>query len=44
VAGRHQAMLARCRELLEVCERQEPGGELARRWQARLAITACWTE
>ncbi len=41
---RHQAMLARCRELLGMSRRSGPGGELARQWQDRLAITASWTE
>jgi aminoglycoside phosphotransferase (APT) family kinase protein len=41
---RHQAMLARCRELLDLSRRSEPGGELVRQWQDRLAITASWTE
>lgn len=42
---RHQAMLARCRELLDLSRRSSlPGGEPARQWQDRLAITASWTE
>lgn len=41
---RHQAMLARCRELLGMSGRSGPGGELTRQWQDRLAITASWTE
>jgi aminoglycoside phosphotransferase (APT) family kinase protein len=42
---RHQAMLARCRELLDLSRRSSPSvGEPARQWQDRLAITASWTE
>ena len=39
---RHRAMLTRCREFAELGQRSEPGGELARRWRQRLAITASW--
>ena len=42
--ARRQAMLARCRELLDLSERWEPGGDVTRRWRDRLAITGSWTE
>ena len=42
--ARHEAMAARCRELLDLAQRSEHGGELSRRWRERLAITASWTE
>ncbi len=41
--ARHQVMMARCRELLAMSERWQPGGEPGRRWQERLALTASWT-
>jgi Ser/Thr protein kinase RdoA (MazF antagonist) len=43
-SARHQAMLAQCRVQLDLSEQWQPGGENARRWQQRLAITQAWTE
>ncbi len=43
-AARHEAMLARCRAMLDLCERWRPDGEAVPRWRDRLAITASWTE
>jgi aminoglycoside phosphotransferase (APT) family kinase protein len=40
---RHAAMLERCAELREFCERWEPGGAGVRSWEERLAVTAAWT-
>ena len=42
--ARQDTMVARCRELLELCERWEPGGLAAERWRHRLPITESWTE
>ena len=42
--ARHEAMVARCREMLEMCEQWEPGGPAAERWRHRLMITESWTE
>jgi Ser/Thr protein kinase RdoA (MazF antagonist) len=41
-AQRHDAMLARCRSLLELCHRWT--GDGVRVWQRRLEVTAAWTE
>jgi Ser/Thr protein kinase RdoA (MazF antagonist) len=43
-ADRQQAMIGRCREMLELCQRWEPGGVAVARWEERLRITASWTE
>ena len=40
-ALRHQAMLAQCQALLELCRRQT--AEAANLWRQRLSITAAWT-
>ncbi len=39
---RHETMLARCRDLLRMCERWTP--EAVRLWQQRVDIVAAWTE
>lgn len=41
---RQQMMVARCRYFLDLCERWQPGGKSARRWQHRLVATESWTE
>jgi aminoglycoside phosphotransferase (APT) family kinase protein len=41
---RQQAMLTQCRAMLDLCERWQPGGDSARQWQHRLAVTESWTE
>jgi hypothetical protein len=41
---RHTAMLARCRELLDLAHRWEPYGTAERSWQQRIEITASWRE
>jgi aminoglycoside phosphotransferase (APT) family kinase protein len=41
---RHTAMLARCRELLDLAHRWEPDGAAERSWQRRIEITARWRE
>ena len=41
--GRHEAMVSRCREMLGICQRWEPDGDAARRWQQRTQITRSWT-
>jgi aminoglycoside phosphotransferase len=43
-AARWEAMLARCQEMLELCERWSPGGQGVDRWRQRLMITESWTE
>lgn len=43
-AVRHQAMVSRCRYYFALAERQEPGGDVAVRWQNRLNITQGWSE
>jgi aminoglycoside phosphotransferase (APT) family kinase protein len=41
---RQAAMLARCQELIEVCQSRDPGGDGVRLWQARATVTAGWAE
>jgi len=41
---RHAAMLHRCRELLDLSHRWEPGGAAEDLWRHRLQITAGWRE
>jgi aminoglycoside phosphotransferase (APT) family kinase protein len=41
---RHAAMIARCVELRDFCERWEPGGPSVRQWEERTAATRAWTE
>jgi Phosphotransferase enzyme family len=41
---RQQAMVTRCRALLDLCERWQPGGAGPREWLRRLAITESWNE
>ena len=42
--ARRETMLARCREMLDLCERLEPGGPAVERWRHRLLTTESWTE
>jgi hypothetical protein len=42
--GRHEAMVSRCRQMLGICQRWEPGGGAVRRWQQRIQITRSWAE
>jgi aminoglycoside phosphotransferase (APT) family kinase protein len=42
--ARHEAMLARCRAMLDLCERWRPDEAAVPRWRERLAITASWAE
>jgi aminoglycoside phosphotransferase (APT) family kinase protein len=42
--ARQETMVARCREMLEMCEQWEPGEQAAERWRHRLMITESWTE
>jgi len=37
-------MVSRCRYYFVLAERQEPGGDVAVRWQDRLSITQGWSE
>jgi aminoglycoside phosphotransferase (APT) family kinase protein len=39
---RRSAMLERCAELRDFCERWEPGGGGVRLWEERTAVTAAW--
>jgi hypothetical protein len=41
---RQQVMLTQCRAMLDFCEQWQPGGDGARQWQHRLAVTESWTE
>jgi len=41
---RHAFMLQRCRSLLDLCHRQEPGGPGEAQWAHRLAATGAWQE
>jgi hypothetical protein len=41
---RQSAMVARCQDLVNVCERRDSGGEAARLWQNRAIATEGWTE
>ncbi|WBB58202.1 phosphotransferase [Streptomyces sp. WMMC500] len=41
---RRAAMLAKCAEMREFCERWEPGGPGVRLWEDRAAATAGWAE
>jgi aminoglycoside phosphotransferase (APT) family kinase protein len=41
---RQQVMVGRCRFMLELCHRQEPGGPAETQWARRLAVTAAWPE
>jgi len=43
-ADRQRAMTDRCRDMLALCQRWEPGGPAVARWRDRLRITASWTE
>lgn len=43
-ADRQAAMWARCRELIDLCERWEPRGDGFRLWQNRAMVTADWAE
>lgn len=39
-----KAMAVRCRWLLGLCERWQPGGDGARQWRHRLEMTESWPE
>lgn len=41
---RRHEMIARCRDLLTICERWQPGGPGARMWRQRVLITQSWAE
>ena len=41
---RHAAMLARCRELLDLTHRREPEGAGERSWRRRIEVTTGWRE
>jgi tRNA A-37 threonylcarbamoyl transferase component Bud32 len=41
---RQHVMTSRCRDMLELCQRWEPGGVAGARWRDRLRITQSWTE
>jgi hypothetical protein len=43
-AERQSAMVARCQDLIDVCERWEPRGDGARLWQSRATLTDGWAE
>lgn len=42
--GRPEVMVSRCPDMLGICQRWEPDGDAARRWQQRIQITRSWTE
>ena len=42
--ARQAIMTGRCRSLLDLCHRQEPGGPGEAQWTHRLAVTGAWTE
>ncbi|MFG6196435.1 phosphotransferase [Nonomuraea sp. JJY05] len=42
-AERQEAMVARCRDLIDFCSRWEPGGAAEKLWHERLETTAAWT-
>jgi aminoglycoside phosphotransferase (APT) family kinase protein len=39
----HRVIVDRCRWMLSLCERWEPGGERSTAWAHRLKIVAAWT-
>jgi hypothetical protein len=41
---RQSAMVARCQDLIDVCERWDSGGDGARLWQNRATVTGGWAE
>lgn len=41
---RHAAMMVGCRQLIDFCERWEPGGDGVRQWRDRASVTASWLE
>lgn len=43
-AARHAAMLTRCRQLIDFCERWVPDGDGVAQWQSRAAVTEGWAE
>lgn len=43
-AERHAAMLTRCRELIDFCDRWVPDGDGVAQWQSRVKVTAGWAE
>lgn len=42
--GRPEVMVSRCPDMPGICQRWEPDGDAARRWQQRIQITRSWTE
>ncbi|MFI2424294.1 hypothetical protein ACH5A7_09325 [Streptomyces sp. NPDC018955] len=41
---RRAAMLARCEQLRQFCDRWEADGPGMRQWKERVAMTASWSE
>jgi aminoglycoside phosphotransferase len=41
---RHEAIMRRCAEMRQLCERWEPGGASARAWGKRIDTSGCWRE
>lgn len=41
---RHACMIARCRSLLALCHRDDPGGPGEAQWAHRLTVTQAWPE
>lgn len=41
---RQEFMVGRCRSLLDLCRRHEPGGPAEAQWTDRLAVTEAWRE
>jgi len=41
---RHEAIMRRCAEMRQMCERWEPGGASARAWAERIEIAGAWRE
>lgn len=39
-----QAIVSRCRQMREFCDRWEPGGTAATRWDDRLAVVRSWSD
>jgi aminoglycoside phosphotransferase (APT) family kinase protein len=42
--GRYEAMVSRCHEMLDICQRWLPDSEAAHRWRQRIQIISSWTE
>jgi hypothetical protein len=41
---RHAFMIARCRSLLDLCHREDPGGPGEAQWAGRLSATRAWRQ